>query len=128
MGFRGQGWSAEVERPGLWLRLRAYLAWRAYRKAEQRYRPLQREMACLEADREALSRVQIQLMRQGVDESELDRISAHLDRINGRFMELGEPWREAHTAMESAYASVQRVLGDLGFRERADGDGEGESR
>ena len=117
----GDDWAVD-RRPNLLLRMRARAALRAYDEAEKPYRCLVWEMESLEAEREALLQSLVARHRAKKDGADdLESVSAELQRINERFYELSEPWEKAEAAMKSAYAATQRVLRDLGFRERPAG-------
>ena len=113
----GEGWTAD-RKPNLILRIRAWLALRAYRKAEEPYRRLTWEMEALEAEREKILKTVAADNRAGLlDEHAVKVGAAELMRINHRFAELAEPWEKAEAAMQNALAKPQRVLRDIGFRE-----------
>ena len=113
----GEGWTTD-RKPNLILRIRAWLALRAYRKAEEPYRRLTWEMETLQAEREAVLKTVAAANRAGrLDEHAFKVGAAELMRINDRFAELGEPWEKAEAAMKTAWARTQRVLRDIGFRE-----------
>ena len=113
----GEGWTAD-RKPNLILRIRAWLALRAYRKAEEPYRRLASQMEALEAEREAILKTVAAANRAGrLDKHAFEVRAAELTQINDRFAELGEPWEKAEAAMKTAWARTQRVLRDIGFRE-----------
>lgn len=116
----GEGWVTD-RKPNPLLRLRAWFALRAYRKAEKPYRRLLREIEALKAEQQAVLTSMAADNRAGrLGKHEFDVRSANLMGITERLDELAEPWRKADAAMRSATATTQTVLRDIGFREIAD--------
>lgn len=117
------GWRID-KRPGLFLRLRARKAWRAYEKARGPYDRLVRQMETLEAERDALIQAAM-ARRQAGEPSDIHALGIELMRYSEIFADLTEPWEKAEADMKRAYASALKVLDELGFEDVSDEEATG---
>lgn len=102
----GAGWTTD-RKPNVILRIRAWLALRAYRKAEEPYRRLTSQMEALEAEREAILKTVAAANRAGrLDKHAFEVRAAELMQINDRFAELSS-WKPKSGGCTNASAACR---------------------
>lgn len=108
--------SCNGDRVPLSLQVRAALALRAYNRAEQRFREIQRHKDALDAEERVILHIWARkVSKASISPHDHEGFQAAYLSLGERRAKLFEPWQTANVDLVSAYERAQRVLREAGF-------------
>ncbi|WFS69561.1 hypothetical protein CFBP4996_26165 (plasmid) [Agrobacterium leguminum] len=92
------------------------MALRAYSRAEQRFREIQRRKDALDAEERVILHIwAMKLSKASIGLHDQEGFQASYLSLGERRAKLFEPWQTANADLVSAYERAQRVLQEIGF-------------
>ncbi len=97
------------------------MALRAYNRAEQRFREIQRRKDVLDAEERVILHIWARkVSNASISPYDREAFQSEYLALGERRAKLLKPWQEANAELVSAYARAQRILHEVGFKSPAD--------
>ena len=101
--------------------MRAALALRAYNRAEQRFREIQRHKDALDAEERVILHIWARkASKASITPYDREAFESEYLALSERRAKLLKPWQDANADLAVAYDRAQRVLSEIGFKPALD--------